>query len=106
MYNRYVPNANGSYERQRIDTPQSQQKPPASPAQPISAQPKPQSPPIAQKRPPEKAENKKPLSILRLPEHLDSGDLLVLLILLLLLQENDEDPLTLILILAAFFFIQ
>ncbi len=102
MYNRYIPNGRGSFDRQRVNTPspapKSQPKP--QPAPPIHAcAPQMNTPKTC---PPAKS----PLSFLKLPERLDSGDLLVILIFLLLLQESDEDPLTLLLTLGAFLLLQ
>ena len=103
MYNRYVPNGQGSFDRQRAGTPRPVQKP-AETTFPIqAASPQAVSPSAAPKPPQCSKSAGKGLPMLRLPDHLDTGDLLVLLILLLLLQENDEDPLTLIITLAAFF---
>lgn len=106
MYNRYVPNAQGSYERQRAGTPRPAPKPP-EPHPPAPTTP-PSVPPQqnATKPPQIKKPNGNLFPAFRLPDRLDTGDLLVLLILLLLLQENDEDPLTLIITLAAFFLFQ
>ncbi len=133
MYNRYIPNANGSFDCQRIPTPSRPkpqephtQRPPAAKPQdaqtqkPAAAKPQEQ---CAQKSPaprqpssspkpgsgncPVAAQPKLPLpGHFHLPENLDSGDLLVLLILLLILQEGEEDPLSILLALGAFLLFQ
>lgn len=106
MYNRYVPNAQGSFDRQRAGAPRTESKP--APQASVVSQP---APPAAKQQeqcrtvPTAKPAGKLPLG-LKLPDRLDTGDLLVLLILLLLLQENDEDPLPLLITLAAFFLLQ
>lgn len=116
MYNRYIPNAHGSFDRQRVPTPQREGKPSAPPQPPADTPAKPaqqhhapqnmQQSYAPQNVTQSKPQSKNPLSFLKLPERLDSGDILVLLILLLLLQENGEDSMTLLLTLAAFFLLQ
>lgn len=106
MYNRYVPNGQGSFDRQRAGTPRPIQKPLEAPRATPAAQSAAVSQPAAGKPSQCSKPAGKGFPVLRLPDRLDTGDLLVLLILLLLLQENDEDPLTLIITLAAFFLFQ
>ena len=106
MYNRYVPNSQGSFDRQRAGTPRPIQKPTETPRPIHESSPQAVSQPTAQNPSACSKPAGKCLPQLRLPDRLDTGDLLVLLILLLLLQENDEDPLTLIITLAAFFLFQ
>ena len=112
MYNRYVPNPNGSYERHRVPspppasqasrsvTPQAQKagkpEPPAAPQNRSQTSQKPQA---GHMKP---APSRKPAFL----ENFDSGDLLVLLILLLILKEGEEDTLTLLLTIGAFFLFQ
>ena len=104
MYNRYVPNAQGSFDRQRAGTPRSEPKPippqPSSPATQSAIQS------VCRPKEPCKPSMRQKGAVFHLPDRLDTGDLLVLLILLLLLQEGDEDPLPLLITLAAFFLFQ
>ena len=92
MYNRYIPNANGTYERKVVPSPPKEDKFPP-------AKDRPQQEP-AQKT----VQMSKTQPAIYLPQlQLDSGDLLVLLILLLLLTEGeDTDPFSLLVTLAAF----
>ena len=89
MYNRYIPGANGVYQRQTVA------EPCAAPApQPI------QMPACQEKEAPSQpAPACNPSNFLGL----DAGDLLLLLIILLLLIDSEEDDLMTILITAAAF---
>lgn len=78
MYNRYIPNGDGSFRRQSV------------PSENVP-KPRPPEPPQRQDTPPKQAQKK-----LRVPE-LDTGELLILLILLLLLKDGGEDNTTLLL---------
>ena len=116
MYNRYVPQGDGSYQRSRHPdniAPPRQQPVPAPPA-PVSAQ-KPE-PPVSrpaprQSRPrPSRPPDTKDPSIsgfLRqlLPKNFDSGDLLVVLLLLLMSGDSSEDQNTALLTLALYLFL-
>ena len=78
VYNRYIPGADGRFQRTVVEKP----CPPPMPPQPPVPRPT---------QPPGCAE--KDGSFLRklLPQGFDTGDLLILLILLLLLIDGDED---------------
>lgn len=92
MYNRYIPDANGVYQRRVVSSP------PSSP----------KAPPVQEAVPPTTvAPHKAPVKC-QLPKiHLDSGDLLVLLILLLVITEGeDADPMSALITLAAFLLLQ
>ena len=104
MYNRYVPNAQGSFDRQRAGTVRSEPK--SIPAQPSTPPPSSAAQSVCKPKEPCKPAPRPKNPVFHLPDRLDTGDLLVLLILLLLLQEGDEDPLALLIILAAFFLFQ
>lgn len=100
MYNRYIPSADGTYQRKIVPSPQQQR--PTREQPPESPQPKPAETP-SQAKPP--ANTVLPLSLPRL--QLDTGDILVLLILLLVLTEGeDSDPLSALITLGAFLLMQ
>lgn len=92
MYNRYIPDANGIYQRSVVT-------PPPSP---------PKAPPAQEAVPPTPVVSHKTPVKCQLPKiHLDSGDLLVLLILLLVITEGeDADPMSALITLAAFLLLQ
>lgn len=88
MYNRYVPQPDGSYIRKH------QPEPPAPPPPPPPAAPPP--PPEAQTPPPppvtSQRQNPKPGFLQQLlPKDFDTGDLIVLLLLLLMAGDRPED---------------
>lgn len=98
MYNRYIPNANGIYQRQTIP------EPPKSPVQLSHDPPDPPDPCPEQECP---TETRKCVSPTSANSGLDVGDLLLLCIILLLLMDSEEEDLTTILITAAaFLFLQ
>jgi len=84
MYNRYVPGANGCFERRPM-------APPPCPAPPVS-------PPAQRPKPPDPRPPRPGLQ----PAQLDTGDLLVLMILLLILLDGEEDILSVLLALGVF----
>ncbi len=93
MYNRYIPSADGTYQRKIVPSPRPKQPEPALPTPPPSPQ-----------RPPQAKEAVMP-SFPKL--QLDTGDILVLLILLLILTEGeDSDPLSLLITIGAFLFMK
>ena len=114
MYNRYIPQPDGSYRRNRVPDPSRQpQKPPAPP--PPSHKPE---PPCPAPEPPCKPEPKRPrpaptgkqdssvTGFLRqlLPKDFDTGDLIVVLLLLLMAGDCEEDRNNALLTLALYFF--
>lgn len=86
VYNRYIPGADGRFQRTVVEKP----CPPPMPEPPAECAP-PQPPVPRPPQPPGCAQ--KDGSFLRklLPQGFDTGDLLILLILLLLLVDGDED---------------
>lgn len=92
MYNRYIPQSDGSYRRSRVAQPEQTQvqreNPPCPP---------PPSPPLEPKPEPCCQEEKRCESgagdLLRrlLPKNFDTGDLIVLLLLFLMAGENPEE---------------
>ncbi len=108
MYNRYVPQGDGSFRRNTMAEPQpprhpQQSRPPAPPEPECHAQESCQSPPVQPCQ-------KSPLGIgsfLRglLPKGFDTGDLLVVLLILLMAGDCQEDQNTALLTLALYFFL-
>lgn len=120
MYNRYVPQSDGSYRRNRVpDTARPKPEPPAAPSAqrpcpPPTEPPKqpcPPPPPPAPDRKPERPhqQERQPAGMggfLRqlLPKNLDTGDLLVALLLLLVAGDCAEDRSNALLTLALYLF--
>ena len=115
MYNRYVPQPDGSYRRNRVQD-QCPQQPRHRPAPPPKEEP---CDPPPQPCPEQKQENSRPHrecpkgqsgqsagSFLRqlLPRDLDTGDLIVILLLLLMAGDCREDQNTALLTLALYLF--
>ena len=115
MYNRYIPQPDGSFKRNRLPEalpPRRPAPPPPEPPQPAPAcceppvAPKPPSPPKkTEHRPQPKNEGSIP-GFLRqlLPKDLDTGDLLVILLLLLMAGDSEEGRNNALLTLALYFF--
>ena len=96
MYNRYIPQADGSYRR----NPTQEQRPPRQPAP--SPPPKSPTPPVQQFQPPPS----EPITgFLRqlLPKGFDTGDLIIVLLLLLMAGDNPESRSNALLTLALYF---
>ena len=90
MYNRYIPQSDGSYRRNRV-----------------TDQPAPQSSPApARLEPPAPRPPGSVTGFLRkiLPSQFDTGDLLVVLLLLLMAEHCEEDQNTALLTIALYFF--
>lgn len=97
MYNRYIPQSDGSFERRRME--EKIEVPTTSPAVPIPEPPAP-IPELAEAPlpPPPHANHKQPQrenvsGFLRqiLPKDFDTGDLIVVLLLLLLAGDSEDD---------------
>ena len=99
MYNRYIPQSDGTHHRRPVN----QQAPPVKPAPTPQPEHVPESPPPFQKEP---VSGSVP-GFLRslLPKEFDTGDLLVLLLLLLMAGDGKEDKNTALLTLALYFFL-
>lgn len=100
MYNRYIPNQDGSYQKNRIPNPE--QKPPCPPTTP----PDPPCPPPPPPEPPYRAPGGAG-DFLRqlLPKNLDTGDLLIIVLLLLMAGDCKENQNTWLLTLALYLFL-
>ena len=104
MYNRYVPQPDGSFRRSRVEDP----RPPVPKPEPCAPPPcAPEPPPCP---PPEKPRPQNPgccdigPGFLRqlLPKDFDTGDLIVILLLLLMAGDCEEDRSTALLTLALY----
>ena len=113
MYNRYTPQSDGSYRRDKMpDRPQAPPVPQRPPASPIQAPCPPEEGPPS--LPPENLpclpppEKRPPgvTSFLRhlLPINFDTGDLMILILLLLMAGDNEEEKGTALLTLAFYLF--
>ncbi len=109
MYNRYIPQPDGSHRRRPVPDPcQQPAKPPAPPCPPP---PEPETPPPSKpERPPipRRQTHRKESSVdgfLRqlLPKDFDTGDLIVVLLLLLMAGDCEEDRNNAILTIALYF---
>lgn len=104
MYNRYMPQPDGSYRRSRIPdkAPPPPNKPTTPPVKPAPPPPCPQPPEHPQ--PPTVPGISIP-SFLRqlLPKDFDTGDLIIILLLLLLAGDNEKERSTALLTIALYF---
>ena len=96
MYNRYIPQPDGSYRRNAMPDQRQQPQRPAPPPPP------PQPPPVPHHQPP----RQEPISgFLRqlIPQGFDTGDLIIVLLLLLIAGDNQESRNQALLTLALYF---
>ena len=104
MYNRYIPQQDGSYQRNRMAEPApppNPAPPPPPPPEPPRQEPQPQHPHYP--RPQEQGVG----GFLRqlLPKNFDTADLLIVLLILLMAGDCQEDQNTALLTLALYFFL-
>lgn len=112
MYNRYIPQSDGTYQRSRIQDIRPSEPPREQPTAPPPPCPPPEPPrrycPPSRPRPKpnRESENTSILGFLKqlLPNGLDTGDLLVVLLLLLMSGDCQEDQNTALLTLALYLF--
>ena len=106
MYNRYVPQSDGSYQRNRMQdsAPRRVSPPPAPPSPPPGPAHTPPAPPC--EPPPVQAESIGIGNFFRqlLPQGLDTADLLIILLILLMAGDCEEDRNYALLTLALYFF--
>ena len=122
MYNRYIPQPDGSHRRNRVPDPSRQEPPRHRPAQPpcpppepicdppdeipCAPPPRPVPPPKAGGRRPSRPKEPESISgFLKklLPKDLDTGDLLIILLLLIMAGDCEEDKNNTLLTLALYF---
>lgn len=108
MYNRYIPQPDGTYRRNRIPDPARPHKPRPSPSPPPPCEtpPKPCDPPNPPMHKCETQSSGSVMGFLRqlLPKNFDTADLLIVLLLLLMAGNCEEDQNTALLTLALYFF--
>lgn len=104
MYNRYVPQSDGSYRRNRMEDPSPRQRPEPPP----KPQPQLQSQlPCQDPEPPKQLHSNQNVGGFfkqLLPPNFDSGDLIIVLLLLLLAGDCQEDKTTAMLTLVMYLF--
>ena len=101
MYNRYIPQQDGSHKRNRVETPpRPVQQAPHKPVPP----PEPPHVPPTQPHPPQPANIGSFLRHL-LPKDIDTDDLIVVLLLLLMAGDKPEDKSSALLTLALYCFL-
>ena len=101
MYNRYIPQPDGSYRRNPTPE-QRQQRQPQKPPSPPPVSQRPTPPPMSQRHPPQP----EPIpGFLRqlIPQGFDTGDLIVVLLLLLIAGDSREQRSNALLTLALYF---
>ncbi|HCI64251.1 MAG TPA: hypothetical protein DFH97_04340 [Clostridiales bacterium] len=105
MYNRYIPQPDGTYRRNRMQDPGRRPGNPPCQNPPPPPPPRPPAPPVPPPCREPQAPPKPPLGFLRqlLPKDFDIEDLLV--VLLLLLMAGEEDSGNALLTLALYFFL-
>lgn len=113
MYNRYIPQPDGSYRRNKIPDrtevpPQQPLPPPPQPQETCCEQEKPQPrpPQIPPHKPPKPPADNSALGFLKqlLPKGFDTGDLLIVLLILLMAGSCEEEQNTALLTLALYLF--
>ena len=109
MYNRYIPQSDGSYKRNHIPEPQ-QHRPPPRPAPQKPApppEPAPVRPPLPPKKSPPCKQGGSAADFLKglLPKDLDTGDLLIIVLLLLMAGDCAEEKNSALLTLALYLFL-
>ena len=108
MYNRYIPQPDGSYQRKRMEEPR-QDPPHSAPPQQETAcpphQPEPDDhrPPPAQSQPHFRQQNSTGFLQQLLPRDFDMGDLMVIVLLLLIAGECEQERSNALLTLALYF---
>ena len=111
MYNRYIPQPDGSYRKNRVpdssvqtqsNRPQPKPVPPPPACPPVQP---PCSPPPAHKETQNKHTDAGDFLRRLLPKDIDTGDLLIIILLLLMAGDSKEDNNTALLTLALYFFL-
>lgn len=106
MYNRYIPQPDGSYRRNPMQEPrQNPQRQPSNPQRPAPAQPAPPPPPPPPQPHPHPPKQESITGFLRqlIPQGFDTGDLIIVLLLLLIAGDSQESRSNALLTLALYF---
>lgn len=106
MYNRYIPQPDGSYQRKRMEEPRREPPHPVTPPPPEPPCPPPQpepAPPCPPPKPP--CNQQKAVGFLQqlLPRDFDTGDLIVIVLLLLIAGDCEQERSNALLTLALYF---
>lgn len=105
MYNRYVPQSDGSFQKNRVNDQRFQARPPKTET---PHQPKPHTPPLPDNPPPipPSSRDTSAAGFLKqlLPKDFDTGDLLIVLLLLLMAGDCEDEKTNALLTLALYFF--
>ena len=104
MYNRYIPQPDGSYQRRQMDEPRREQTRPTPPPEPPCPPPQPDTPPCPPPPPPTCPQTGA-RNFLRqlLPRDFDTGDLMVIILLLLIAGDCETERSNALLTLALYF---
>jgi len=104
MYNRYIPQPDGTYQRKRMEEPHRQQPQPAPPPDPPCPPPQPDPAPPCPP-PPQPCNQQKTMGFLQqlLPRDFDTGDLIVIVLLLLIAGDCEQERSHALLTLALYF---
>ena len=107
MYNRYIPQPDGSYHRNRMSEPESRkpQPPQNPPPQKYGPLPQKYDPPPPSYEPPPQGDSIMGFLKNLLPKNMDTGDLIIVLLLLLLANDCEQDRNHALLTLALYFFL-
>lgn len=97
MYNRYIPQQDGTYQKNRIPT---TQPPPPQPQEPRK-----EHVPEPVRQPPMQTQSATSFLYQLLPKGLDTGDLLIIVLLLLMAGDGKENSSTWLLTLALYLFL-
>lgn len=106
MYNRYIPQDDGSHRRNPVRNDNQPVRAPVNSREPMHQEEESQSPTLTQPDSPNIREKQSAGSFLRglLPRDLDTGDLLIIVLLLLLAGDSKEDKNNALLTLALYLF--
>lgn len=107
MYNRYIPQPDGSYRRRPMPETQRPMPPPrpSAPEKEVCPAPEPPKPKPRPVQPPRRTPDHNTMGFLRqlLPKDFDTGDLIVILLLLLMAGDCEEDRNNALLTIALYF---
>lgn len=104
MYNRYIPQPDGTYQRKRMEEPHRQPPQPAPPPDPPCPPPQPDPAPPCPP-PAQPCNQQKAMGFLQqlLPRDFDTGDLIVIVLLLLIAGDCEQERSHALLTLALYF---
>lgn len=106
MYNRYIPQPDGTYQRKRVEEPRREPDRPAPPPPPEDPCPPPKPEPAPSCPPPQQPwARQKATGFLQqlLPRDFDTGDLIVIVLLLLIAGDCEQEQSNALLTLALYF---